>query len=116
VTKETRRRIHRALKAKIALEVTGTGFGHGSRQRYEVHPNQIYAWMAGSRSGWGAPSRPASGETPKRRMSGRSSGCTPRSAKDNDAALMRRIDELFTTCQDLRMQWWGEVAQADDNE
>ena len=45
MTKKTRRKIDAALKAKIALEAvreeaSTTDLG----QRYEVHPNQIYAW------------------------------------------------------------------------
>jgi transposase len=45
MTKNTRRRIDGALKAKIALEAlreqaTVTDLA----QRYEVHPNRIYAW------------------------------------------------------------------------
>jgi transposase len=44
-TKKTRRKIDTALKAKIALEAVRE---HASvadlAQRYEVHPNRIYAW------------------------------------------------------------------------
>lgn len=45
MTQKTRRKIEPALKAKIALEAlreqaTVTDLA----QRYQVHPNQIYAW------------------------------------------------------------------------
>jgi transposase len=39
MTKKTRRKIDAALKAKIALEAV-----REQAERYEVHPNQIYAW------------------------------------------------------------------------
>ena len=45
MTKKTRHKIDAALKAKIALEAVPE---HATTvhlaQRYEVHPNQIYAW------------------------------------------------------------------------
>ena len=45
MTKKTRRRIDAALKGKIALEaVREQATVADVAQRYEVHPNQIYAW------------------------------------------------------------------------
>lgn len=43
--KKTRRKLDGALKAKIALEaIRGDVTVTDLAQRYEVHPNQIYAW------------------------------------------------------------------------
>jgi transposase len=42
---KTRRKIDAALKAKIALEALGEQTTvNDLAQRYQVHPNQIYAW------------------------------------------------------------------------
>ena len=45
MSKKTRRRIDGALKAKVALEVLrNEATGAELAAKYQLHPNQIYAW------------------------------------------------------------------------
>ncbi len=88
MTKKTRRRIDAGLKAKIALEAlreqaTVTDLA----QRYEVHPDQIYAWKKQLQDQAARAFDPGVGGTRKRRMSGRSSGCTPRSGSSRSSGI-----------------------------
>jgi uncharacterized protein YjcR len=88
MTKKMRRRIDAGLKAKIALEaLREQATVVDLAQRYEVHPNQIYAWKKQLQDRAARPSIWASGGTRKRRMSGRSSGCTPRSVSSRWSAI-----------------------------
>ena len=88
MTKKTRRRIDAGLKAKIALEpLREQATVVDLAQRYEVHPNQIDAWKKQLQDQAARAFEPGSGGTRKRRMSGRLSGCTPRSGSSRSSGI-----------------------------
>jgi transposase len=78
MTQKTRRKIDAALKAKIALEaVREQATVADLAQRYEVHPNQIYAWKKQLLEQAGPLTR-VSGGRARKRANARSRSCTPR--------------------------------------
>ena len=78
---KARRKIDAALRAKIALEALREQATVADlAQRYQVHPNQVYAWKKQLQQHAALAFDAKSGKRPRRRRSARSNGCTPRSA------------------------------------
>ena len=112
MTRKLRRKIDAALKAKIALEAlreqaTVTDLA----QRYEVHPNQVYAWKKQLQDQAARAFDPAPGGTGTRRTSGRSSGWTPRSGSSRSSGIYMGASPSRGICflRHERLHWGQEL-------
>lgn len=79
--KKSRRKIDAALEAKIALEALWEQSTVADlSQRYEVHPNQIYAWKKQAQEQASGALDPGVGRMTRPSESAGSRSCKPRSA------------------------------------
>jgi len=88
MTKKTRRRIDAGLKAKIALEAPREpATVNDLAQRYEGHPNPIYAWKRHLQYQAARAFDPGVGRDAETAYERGSSGCTPRSGSSLSSGI-----------------------------